>query len=106
MSSINCIKNQIVPFLAIDLRLNLFNLAKPNPDSSYQAKFTKNPGKYERMSKWLSEKQVDRLGQSFWYKGIDDFLKKTGEPPVIVDTIRTNKSISQIKILLFQQWFF
>jgi outer membrane protein assembly factor BamA len=92
--------------LGYRLRLNLFNLAKPNPDSSYQAKFTNHPGKYERMSKWLSAKQVDRLGQSFWYKGIHDFLKKTGEAPVIVDTVRTNKSISRLKYYYFNNGFF
>ena len=92
--------------LGIRLRLNLFNLANPNPDSSYQAKFTKHPGKYERESKWLSSKQVDRLGQSFWYHGIHDFLKKTGEPPVIIDTTRTNKSISRLKYYYFNNGFF
>ena len=92
--------------LGYKLRLNLFNLATPNPDSVYQAKFTKHPGKYERMSKWLSAKQVDRLGQSFWYHGIDDFLKQTGEPPVIVDTARTSKSISRIEYYYFNKGFF
>ena len=93
-------------FLGYKLRLNLFNLATPNPDSVYQAKFTNHPGKYERMSKWLSAKQVDRLGQSFWYQGIDNFLKKTGEPPVIVDTVRTSKSISKIEYYYFNKGFF
>jgi len=92
--------------LGYRLRLNLFNIAKPNPDSSYRAKFTKHPGKYERMSKWLSAKQVDRLGQSFWYKGIHEFLKKTGEAPVIVDTVRTNKSISRLEYYYFNNGFF
>lgn len=92
--------------LGYRLRLNLFNIAKPNPDSSYQAKFTNNPSKYERMSKLLSAKQVDRLGQSFWYKGVHDFLKKTGEAPVIVDTVRTNKSISRLKYHYFNNGFF
>ena len=92
--------------LGYRLRLNLFNLANPNPDSTYQAKFTKNPGKYERESKWLSSKQVDRLGQSFWYHGIHDFLKKTGEAPVIIDTTRTNKSISRLKYYYFNNGFF
>ncbi len=92
--------------LGYRLRLNLFNIAKPNPDSSYQAKFTNHPGKYERMSKLLSVKQVDRLGQSFWYKGIHEFLKKTGEAPVIVDTARTNKSISRLKYYYFNNGFF
>lgn len=92
--------------LGYRLRLNLFNLAKPNPDSSYQAKFTNNPGKYEKQSKWLSAKQVDRLGQSFWYKGVHQFLKKTGEAPVIVDTVRTNKSIKRLKYHYFNNGFF
>ncbi|MCI4442106.1 MAG: BamA/TamA family outer membrane protein [Lentimicrobium sp.] len=92
--------------LGYRLRLNLFNLANPNPDSSYQAKFTNHPGKYERESKWLSAKQVDRLGQSFWYHGIHDFLKKTGEPPVIVDTARTDKSILRLKYYYFNNGFF
>jgi hypothetical protein len=92
--------------LGYRLRLNLFNLAKPNPDSSFKAKFTNHPGKYERMSKWLSAKQVDRLGESFWYKGIDEFLKKTGEAPVIVDTVRSNKSLIRLKYYYFNNGFF
>ena len=75
--------------LGYKLRLNLYNLANLNPDSTYQAKFKNNPGKYERMSKIYSAKQVDRLGQSFYYKGIHEFLKNTGEPPVIIDTSKT-----------------
>ena len=35
------------------LRLNIFNLASPNPDSIYKAKFIKNPKKYAEMAKWL-----------------------------------------------------
>ncbi len=92
--------------LGYRLRLNLFNIANPNPDSSYQARFTNNPEKYERQSKWLSAKQVDRLGKSFWYHGIHDFLKKTGEAPVIVDTVRTNKSISRLEYYYFNNGFF
>ena len=92
--------------LGYRLRLNLYNLAKPNPDSSYQAKFTNNPGKYERMSKLLSAKQVDRLGQSFWYKGFNEFLKKTGEAPVIADTARSTKSLLRLKYYYFNNGYF
>jgi hypothetical protein len=77
--------------------LFFYNLANPNPDSTYQAKFKNNPGKYERMSKWLSAKQVDQLGKSFWYHGIHDFLKKTGEAPVIFDKSKTDKSVLRLK---------
>lgn len=110
------VKNEIVinqlyqkpnsSILGYRLRLNLFNLANPNPDSTYRDKFINNPGKYERKSKWLSAKQVDRLGKSFWYHGIHDFLKKTGEPPVIVDTVKTAKSVFRLKYYYFNEGFF
>ncbi len=92
--------------LGYHLRLNLFNLANPNPDSTYQAKLNNNPRKKERKSKWLSAKQVDRLGKSFWYHGIHDFLKKTGEPPVVIDAIETNKSALRLKYYYFNDGFF
>lgn len=92
--------------LGYKLRLNLYNLANLNPDSTYQAKFKNNPGKYERMSKILSAKQVDRLGQSFYYKGIHEFLKSTGEPPVIIDTSKTRKSLLRLKYYYFNNGFF
>jgi hypothetical protein len=60
-------QNQIA-LLGYRLRLNLYNLANLNPDSTYQA-VHKSPGKYERKSKWLSAKQVDRLGKSFGIMG-------------------------------------
>ncbi|KQB38181.1 Outer membrane protein/protective antigen OMA87 [Flavobacterium daejeonense] len=93
-------------FLGYRLRLNLYNLANLNPDSTYQAKFTNHPGKYERKAKWLSAKQVDRLGKSFWYHGIHDFLKKTGEAPVIIDSVKTQKSVSRLQYYYFNNGFF
>lgn len=92
--------------LGYKLRLNLYNLANLNPDSTYQAKFKNNPGKYERESKILSAKQVDRLGQSFWYKGIHEFLKSTGEPPVIIDTSKTRKTLLRLKSYYFNNGYF
>lgn len=92
--------------LGYKLRLNLYNLANLNPDSTYQAKFKKNPGLYERQAKILSAKQVDRLGQSFLYKGIHEFLKNTGEPPVIIDTSKTKKSLLRLKYYYFNNGYF
>ena len=92
--------------LGYKLRLNMYNLANLNPDSTYQAKFKNHPGKYERMSKIYSAKQVDRLGQSFYYKGIHEFLKNTGEPPVIIDTAKTKKSLLRLKYYYFNNGYF
>ena len=88
------------------LRLNLYNLAAENPDSIYQSKFVKNPEKYSRLSKWLSKKQVDRLGKSFWYFGIHEVLKKTGEPPVIFDTKSAEKSALRLQSYYFDKGYF
>lgn len=92
--------------LGYKLRLNMYNLANLNPDSTYQAKFKNNPGLYERQAKILSAKQVDRLGQSFLYKGIHEFLKNTGEAPVIIDTAKTKKSLNRLKFYYFNNGYF
>ncbi|NRT16087.1 outer membrane protein assembly factor BamA [Flavobacterium sp. 28A] len=92
--------------LGYPLRLNLYNLANLNPDSTYLAKFKNHPGLYERQSKFLSAKQVDRLGKSFLYHGIHEFLKKVGEPPAIIDTSKTFKSVTRLKYYYFNKGYF
>jgi cell division protein FtsL len=92
--------------LGYHLRLNLYNLAKLKHDSIYKAKFAKDPEKYRRKSKWLSAKQVNRLGQSFWYAGIHNFLRDNGEPPVIVDLKSTAKSATRLKSYYFNNGYF
>ncbi len=88
------------------LRLHLYNLANLKHDSIYQSKFIKNPKKYARMSKLLSAKQVNRLGKSFWYSGIHEFLKTTGEPPSIVDVKSIEKSNLRLKSHYFNRGYF
>jgi outer membrane protein assembly factor BamA len=91
--------------LGFRFRLKMYGMANLNPDSTYQAKFIKNPEKYKRKSAWLSKKQVDRLGKSFWYHGWHDFLKKTGEPPVVLDKIKTQKTILRLQNYYFERGF-
>lgn len=88
------------------LRLNLYNLAQVNHDSIYQAKYIKNPVKYKRQSKWLSAKQVNRLGQSFWYAGIHNFLRDNGEPPTIIDVKSAQKSAKRLQSYYFNLGYF
>ena len=92
--------------LGYRLRLNIFNLASQNPDSIYKSKFIKNPEKYSQMAKWLSKKQVDRLGKSFYYSGIHSFIKKTGEAPVILDKKSTDRSLSRLQSYYFEKGYF
>lgn len=88
------------------LRLNIFNLAKQKTDSIYRAKFVNNPKKHNRKAVWLSKKQVKRLGESFWYAGVHNFLIKTGEAPIILDTVSTNKSLKRLKYYYGNRGYF
>ncbi len=92
--------------LGFKFRLNLYNLAKLNPDSIYKAKFIASPDKLKRQSWLLSEKQVKRKGKSFFYFGIHNFLKSTGEAPVILDNFKTEKSVLRLKTFYFQKGYF
>ncbi|NBL63879.1 BamA/TamA family outer membrane protein [Flavobacterium sp. NST-5] len=93
-------------FLGYNLRLNLYNLAKQNPDSSFKKNVLENPKRYQRLSNLLSEKQVERLGKSFFYSGFPNFLKRIGEPPVILDTKRAEKSLTRLRAYYFNNGFF
>ena len=92
--------------LGYKLRLNMFNLANENADSTYKAKFILNPKKYERKSKWLSKKQVNRLGKSFWYSGWHNFLLKTGEPPVVIEVAKAERTVKRLKAWYFNNGYF
>lgn len=83
--------------LGYPLRLNLYNLAKENPDSLYQDWLTKKPNRQKRLKSLLSEKQVERLGESFVVRGYSNLLKRVGEPPVIIDSSRTNKTLERLE---------
>lgn len=92
--------------LQIPLSLHIYNLAKPKHDSVYQANLLANPKKLKRQIKLLSAKQVQRKGKSFLYSGIHNFLKKTGEAPVIIEEARNIKSTLRLKSHYFNQGFF
>ena len=92
--------------LGYPLRLNLYNLAKTNPDSSYQAWLHKKEKREQRLNSLLSEKQVQRLGESFIVKGMSEWLKNIGEPPVVLDTSQTNKSLKRLNAYYHSKGYF
>ena len=83
--------------LGYPLRLNLYNLAKQNPDSSFQNWLYRKEKRKERLVKLLSEKQVDRLAESFMVKGMSVWLKNIGEPPTVIDTSDTRRSLERLQ---------
>jgi len=92
--------------LGYPLRLNLYNLAKPNPDSSYQNWLLKKPKRKQRLTNFLSEKQVSRLGQSFMVKGLSEWLKKIGEAPAVLDTTQTRRTLERLRAYYSTKGYF
>lgn len=92
--------------LGYKLRLNLYNSATPKADSSYHAYLDKHKKTHKTLTNVLSEKQVNRLGQSFAFSGFSDFLMKTGEPPVIFDSTSTKKSLKRLQYFYFNKGYF
>lgn len=92
--------------LGYRLRLNLFNLAKKNSDTSYAKWLNKKPNRHKTLAKLLSEKQVERLGKSFLVSGWSDFLMKTGEAPVIFDSISAKNSTKRLESYYYNKGYF
>lgn len=82
--------------LGYPLRLNLYNLANKNPDSTYQAWLHRKEKREQRLINFLSKKQVERLGKSFIVSGASAWLKNIGEAPVIIDTSKTRRSLLKL----------
>jgi hypothetical protein len=92
--------------LGYPLRLNLYNLSKENPDSSFNAWLYRKENRKKRLTKLLSAKQVERLGESFLVKGLSNWLEDIGEAPVILDTARTRLSLARLSAYYRSKGYF
>lgn len=96
--------NSKIPVIGTPFSLHIYNLAEENPDSTYKAWLDRKPNRRKRMNNFFSEKQVNRLGQS--KVGFNNWLKRTGSAPVIIDPTRSQKSLDQLKRYYFTRgWF-
>ncbi len=92
--------------LGIRARLHLYNMAKVNGDSMYQAWLKRHPGTEKTLTGLLSAKQTYRLGASFLVSGSSEMLKDLGEAPVLFDGEKTKKSALRLKNHFFNQGYF
>ena len=83
--------------LGTKLRLHLYNMAKEKPDSLYRKWLDENPKKRDRLAGLISAKQTDRMANSFLIGGFSNLFKSFGEPPVILNNERTDKSVTRLK---------
>ncbi len=90
--------------LGYPLRLHIYNLARKNRDSLFEVWLDKNPKRRTRLTKKLSKKQLNQLKISSI--GFNNWLRETGEAPVIVDSIRTERSKTNLENYYFANgWF-
>ena len=92
-------------FFKYPFGLTLYNAAKPNPDSSYQAWLNKKPNRIKNLNRFLSAKQVNRLGKSFFVSGLSNFMKETGEAPVIIDEKKAIRSKERLSGFYYNNGF-
>ena len=93
------IKNLIKPkpnslFLKYPLRLRIYNFANKNPDSTFTEWLHKKPKREQRLHRVLSKKQTIKLQHA--YTGINNWFKKSGEAPALIDSLKIKKSIKTL----------
>jgi outer membrane protein assembly factor BamA len=86
--------NTKIPFLGTPLKLHIYNLARPNIDSILNARLNSRPNKKEHLENLLSKKQLNKYLD--FKSGFNSWLKKTGEAPVIVNELKTTKSVTRL----------
>jgi len=88
----------------IPLKLNLYDLANPNPDSIFDTWLLKKPKRKSRLEKLLSAKQVMELKR---FKGkFNNWLKSSGETPVLLDSIAITKNTKRFEQYLKNKGYF
>lgn len=87
--------NPSIPLIGFPLGLHIYNLADPQPDSTYYKWLHKNPKREERLVRFLSKKQVDQIDSI--YVGINKWLQKSGDAPVIIADNKIEKSKDRLK---------
>ncbi len=90
--------------LGYPLRLNIYNLAKPNSDSIYPGRLAATLQKNTFAEQLLSKKQLVQ-----WTKfkmGFQDWLRKTGEAPTIINELQTNKTAERLAAYLRTKGYF
>lgn len=84
--------------LGFPLKLHVYSRSHPDPAAQFDQWLNKKPKRQQRLNRWLSKKQVDRLRK--YRVDYNNWLKKTGEAPSLVDENKIKLTRS-----LFKQYY-
>ena len=91
-------------FLGVPFKLYFYNIARPDLDSILNERIYNNPKKVARKTKWLSRKQLDKQVAS--QLAFNQWIKNTGEAPVIVNESRAERTTNTLRRYYFSKgWF-
>lgn len=97
-------QNKNTTIFGFPLRLHIYNLARPNKDSIFEAWLSKRPKRKQRLINKFSKKQLNQIKKSSL--GLNGWLKKTGEAPSILDSLRIKKTKLNLERYYFSKgWF-
>jgi hypothetical protein len=86
------------------LGLSIYKLASDDPDEKFETWLYKNPNRYKRLSKILSEKQITQLKR--YNNSFNDFLKNLGQEPIKIKDLDVNQNILRLKQYYKNEGFF
>jgi len=93
-----------VKLLGLPLRLHIYNLADPTPDTTFTHWLDKKEKRRARLKSIYSEKQVRRMRRA--YISFNESLEETGQEPTIVSEPKTKKSANRLKAWYWNNgWF-
>ena len=87
--------NTKIPLIGIPLGLHVYNLADQRADSTFTTWVQKKSKRKQRLIGLLSKKQLNELGN--YYVGFNQWLKKSGDAPALINETKTKKSLQRIK---------
>lgn len=96
--------NQKLPLIGYPLKLQIYNQADLEADSTFYDWLDKKPNRKEGLINLMSRKQLERLGNG--YVGIHEFLANSGEKPVVLDSVKSVQSAKQLEAWYWNHgWF-
>ena len=97
-------QNKNTSILGFPLRLQIYNLARPSKDSIFEAWLNKRPKRKQRLIQKFSKKQLNQIKKSSL--GFNAWLKKTGEAPNLLDSLKIKKTKLNLERYYFSKgWF-
>ena len=91
-------------FLGYPLGLYIYNLSNDDPDKRFDSWINKKPKRYNRLTRLLSEKQINQLKK--YNSSFNEFIKNLGQKPYKLSDSKVAQNISRLKQFYNNEGYF